>query len=202
MTLCVQADVEKFLQLDVTAEPEAQVTFLIENAGGQIETYLDRIIEEGAIATELHDGDRGSLIRLNQWPVTVPLTLLEEDGVGLVEGTDYVAYEDGRVYRGSTTVPANWALGRRIIDVDYTAGYATVPFTIRDVCTRMVARAFQAGSAYANAPDGAEAIKTLSLADSDSVEWSDAVRDVAMAAMPMLPEEERSLSRYRRRVYV
>ena len=58
MTLCVQADVEKFLQVDVTAEPEAQVTYLIENAGALIETYLGRIIEEAAIATELHDGDQ------------------------------------------------------------------------------------------------------------------------------------------------
>lgn len=202
MTLCVQADVEKFLQIDVTAEPEAQVTYLIENAGALIETFLDRVIEEGAIATELHDGDRGNLIRLKQWPVTLPLTLLEEDGVALVEGTDYVAYEDGRIYRGSATTAGNWLWGRRIIDVDYTAGYATVPFDIRDVCARMVARAFQAGEAYANAPDGAAGIKSLTLADSDSVEYRDAVADVAKAALPMLPEEERALSRHRRRVYV
>ncbi len=202
MTLCVQADVERFLQIDVTAEPEAQVTYLIENAGALIETYLDRVIEEGPITNELHDGDRGNLIRLAQWPVTIPLTTVIEDGTTLVEGTDYVAYEDGRVYRGSNTLAANWGFGRRIIDVDYTAGYSTVPFDIRDVCARMVARAFQAGAAYANAPVGAEGIKSLSLDGSDSVEYRDAVADVAMAAMPMLMEEQHALSRYRRRVYV
>lgn len=202
MTLCVQGDVEKFIQIDVTAEPEAQVTYLIENASALIETYLDRIIEEGAVTNELHDGDRGNLIRLKQWPVTIPLTTVIEDGITLVEDTDYVAYGDGRVYRGSNNIFANWGWGRKIIDITYTAGYSPVPFDIRDVCARMVARAFQAGEAYANAPTGASGIKSISLADSDSIEYRDAVADVAMAAMPMLPEEEKALSRYRRRVYV
>jgi hypothetical protein len=202
MTLCVQDDVENFLQVAVAPPQEDTVTYLIENAGVLIETYLDRQIEETAITTELHDGDRGNLIRLKQWPVTIPLTLLEEDGVVLVEDTDYVAYEDGRVYRGSPTVAANWGLGRRIIDVDYTAGYATVPFDIRDVCARMVARAFQAGEAYANTPDGAAGVQSIDLADSDSVKYTAAVRDVAKAAMPMLPEEKKALSRHRRRSYV
>ena len=199
MALCTQADVELFLQHATVA---GTVTYLIENAGALIETYLDRQIEEAPVVTELHDGDRQNMIKLRQWPVTIPLTLVEEDGVVLVEGTDYVAYEDGRVYRGSNKVPANWILGRRIIDVDYTAGYGTVPFDIRDTCARMVARAFQAGEAYANTPTGAAGVKSIDLADSDSVEYTAAVRDVAKAALPMLPEEKRAVGRYRRQVFV
>jgi hypothetical protein len=200
MTLCIQADVERFLQIDVSAEPEPQVTYLIENAGAQIESYLDRKIEQ-ANFTDVIDGDLGSMIRLKQWPVTLPLTTVVEDGITLTEDVDYVAHGDGRVYRGTDRHSLGWARGRKIITVTYEAGYLVVPFEIRDVCARMVARAFQAGAAYANAPAGAESIKSLSLEGSDSIEYTDAVRDVAVAAMPMLPEEMMMVGRYKRVVF-
>ncbi len=203
MALCVQLDVEKFLQADVTAEPEAQVTYLIENAGAQVEAYLDRTVEEQTVVTELHDGNGDYLIRLAHWPVTLPLTLVEEDGVALIEGTDYVAYEDGRVYRGTKTFKSRWRGGLRAVDFDYTGGYAApIPFVIRDVCARMVARAFQAGSAYANTPVGAEGIKRISLEGSDSVEYTAAVSDVTRTAVILNDEEKQSLNFYRRQVFV
>ncbi len=202
MPLCVQLDVEKFLQADVTAEPEAQVTYLIENAGAQIEAYLDRVVEEAARTTELHDGNGDYLIRLDHWPVTIPLTKVEEDGVVLIEGTDYVAYDDGRVYRGTKTFKSRWRGGLRAVDFDYTGGFATVPFVIRDVCARMVARAFQAGVAYANTPIGSAGIKSLSLEGSDSVEYTEAVSDVSRAAVILNEDEKMMLNRFRRQVFV
>ena len=202
MPLCVQLDVEKFLQADVTAEPEAQVTYLIENAGAEIEAYLHRTVEEQAVVTELHDGNGDYLILLEHWPVTIPLTTVVEDGTTLIEGTDYVAYEDGRVYRGTATFKSRWRGGLRAVDFDYTGGYDTVPFLIRDVCARMVARAFQAGAAYANTPVGAAGIKEISLDDSDSVKYTDAVSDVSGAAVILNDDEKMMLNRFRRQVFV
>ncbi len=134
--------------------------------------------------------------------MTLPLTKVEEDGVTLVEGTDYVAYEDGRVYRGTKTFKSRWRGGMRAVDFDYTGGYSPVPDLIRDVCARMVARAFQAGAAYANTPVGAEGIKRISLEGSDSVEYTAAVSDVTKTAVILNDEEKQSLNFYRRQVFV
>ena len=52
MALCTQGDVEKSLQIDVSAEPDAAVTFYIENAEAAIKVYLDRDTLESAAVTE------------------------------------------------------------------------------------------------------------------------------------------------------
>jgi len=53
MALCTQGDVEKFLQIDVSAEPDAAVTMLIENGEALIKTYLDRDVLESATVTAM-----------------------------------------------------------------------------------------------------------------------------------------------------
>ena len=199
MPLCAQLDVEQFLQIDVTSEPEAQVTYLIENAGAQIESYLDRTVEAATGIIETLDGIGQHVIRLKDWPVNA-MTSIVEDGVTLTITEDYLWYPNGIVRRMSGDLRISWAFKDQGVVITYEAGYATVPFTIRDVCARMVARAFQAGAAYANTPTGAEGIKKLSLDGSDSVEYSDAVRDVTMAAIIIRDDEKQSLNRYRRQL--
>lgn len=200
MSLCVQADVEKFLQIDISAEPEPAVTMLIENAQAVIETYCDRTFEAESSITETLDGPGIERLLLSKWPITT-VTSVTEDGVTLTVADDYLIYANtGELARGSSTTRRNWTSNRQAVTVVYDAGYTDVPHDIRDVCTRMVARAFQAASAFANAPAGASSIREISLEGSDSVKYSKAVWDVASAAVQLTDEDRDVLDPWRTEV--
>ena len=153
--LATQTDLEKTLQINFTSDTDAVAQYLLENASAAITTYLDRDIEETVYTGEVYDGPTGSaLLLLKSWPVTA-IASITENGTLLVYGTDYIWYEDGRVIRiaGDTNVLSLWSAGMQNVVVTYTAGYATVPHAIRDVCARAAARAFEKGAAFASAKD-------------------------------------------------
>ncbi len=215
MTLALQADVEKFLQVDVTSEPSAPVTMLLENASGLVESFVGRDLEE-ATRTEDYDLPDGSVLVLRNAPVTAITTVtLNTPATVLVEDTDFVLKaKAGQLIRtGADRRPIRWnrsgALVMNEVEVVYDAGY---DFTInpllernarvaRDTTTRIVARAFQAAAAYAALPDGAEAIKKITLIGSDSVEYRNELTNVAGAAIQLTDADKTSLRGIRRKAF-
>ena len=218
MTLAIQADVEKFLQIDVASEPSAPVTMLLENASGLVQSYVGRTLEEDTY-TEDHDLPDGSVLVLYQAPATtITSVTLATTGEVLVEGDDFVVKPKWaqliRIASSASRRPIRWNRdgGLKMLEVEvvYTAGF---DFTIdpllerdalvaRDTTTRMVARAFQAAAAYANVPAAADGIKSLTLVGSDSVTYTEAHADVATAAIQLTPEDKTMLRTIRRTVLV
>jgi len=93
------------------------------------------------------DFDGGSsVLVLPHFYVTV--TQVDEDGVTLVDGTDYVVNGDaGMVYRGTSYSGGHWATGRGNITVAYTAGFAAsteaVPGTVKLAARLILATTWQ-----------------------------------------------------------
>ncbi len=215
MTLAVQADVEKFLQVDVTAEPSDVTVMLLENASGLVEVFVGRDLEE-ATRTEDYDLPDGSVLVLRNAPVTAITTVtLNTPGTVLVVDTDFVLKaKAGQLIRTTADRrPIRWnisgALVMNEVEVVYDAGY---DFTIdpllertarvaRDTTTRIVARAFQAAAAYAALPAGADAIRKITLVGSDSVEYRNELTNVASAAIQLTDADKTSLRGIRRKAF-
>ncbi len=212
MTLATQADVEKFLQVDVQSEPSAPVTMLLENASGIVQSYVGRDLELDSY-NEQYDLPDGSVLNLRNAPVFI-LTSVTASGTVLALDVDFqLKRRYGQLIRTSADRrPIRWSRsGALAIDdvvVIYQAGYdfTTDPLlernalVARDVTTRIAARAFQAAAAYAGVPANAGGIKSLTLVGSDSVTYSDAVFDVASAAIQLTEADKTALRGIRRTV--
>lgn len=218
MSLATQGDLQKFLQIDVTNEPDAAVTMLLENATGLIKSYVQRDLEETTYTAELYDTPLGHKLFLDNYPATTVTTVLE-DGSALTVSDDYLVYSDlGLLARVSAASrPRSWRPDGKLqsISVTYTAGYdfTTDPLVepdavvARDTCTRMVARVFEAAAAYANVPVSASLIKSIHLEGSDTVTYRDSNSSgegsgVTLAAPQLTESDMRALDRLRRQVLI
>ncbi len=216
MTLALQIHVEQFLHVDVTSEPSAPVTMLLENASGLVESFVGRTLEE-TTHTEDYDLPDGATLILNHTPVTTLTSVtLNTPGTVLVLDTDFVLKARfGQLIRtAADRRPIRWnragALVMNEVTVVYAAGY---DFTVdpllerdalvaRDTTTRIVARAFQAAAAYAALPAAADAIKSITLVGSDSVTYRDDLVNVASAAIQLTDDDKTALRGIRRKVLV
>lgn len=216
MTLALQIHVERFLQVDVSAEPDSIVTQLLENASGLVESFVGRTLEE-TTRTEDYDLPDGAVLVLNHAPVTTLTSVtLNTPSTVLVLDTDFVLKARyGQLIRtGTDRRPIRWnrsgALVMNEVTVVYDAGYdfAIDPLlerdalVARDTTTRIVARAFQAAAAAASIPVAALAIKTLKLVGSDEVTYRDELMDVASAAIQLTEADKTALRGIRRKVLV
>jgi hypothetical protein len=176
LALTTQAEIEKRLQWNITAEPDSVVTSLIAAATGHIEGAIGRKVES-ANYTETYDADMNPIL-LEHWPVTT-LSTVTEDNTTLTSA-DYAFYDDGRLLRISNGYVRRWSTRKvQSIDVTYTGGYLAGTHVselahIGSIATEIVARAFRAGAASAVAPAGVGlgGIASVSLAGSDSVTYS------------------------------
>lgn len=199
MALATFTDVENLLGGADTGD-DALIANLIGYAQSAIEEFVGRTLEDGAVSGEIHDGPGNDVVLLQRWPITTTSGVaITEDGTALVNGTDFVAYTDGRVRRiaaGGYGIP--WTDKPAAISASYSGGYVTVPGEITQICARMAARAYQAGQAYADAPAGSAGIRQVTLAGSDSMTFGTAVSmDVTRAAVILLDDERMALRRYR-----
>lgn len=195
MSLCSQAQVEQRLQIDFTNDPEAVITELIAAATGHIERIVGRVIEADDY-TETFDAPDTPNVWLLNTPINT-LTSVTVDGDAL--STDQFSHdpESGRVTRVTNGRPRSWNVHKvQSVVVAYNGGYQTVPYDIQDICARMVARAFQAGASYASVPAGADGVKQINLAGSDSVTFAGTTTDVTVAEF-LAPDEVDALKYYR-----
>jgi len=207
VTLCTQADVEKRLQWDITAEPEDVVTTLIAAAQALIEAETSRPLESAARA-EKFDGHYPE-IYLTHWPVTA-VASVEEDGTTLTVDEDYLFDESGRLIRVSSGTPKNWQNTKILgVEVTYTGGFLAGTHDselehLRSVCTEVVARAFKQGAANAAAPPGVGlgGITEVKLDGSDSVKYASGGANIELGGglsrfVFLLGDEKDQLRKYR-----
>jgi hypothetical protein len=195
MALCTQAQVEQRLQVDFTNDPEAVITELIAAASGHIERVVGRAVEADDY-TETFDAPATADVWLTNTPVN-SVSSVTVDGTALTSSQYSFDPETGRLTRVAGGRPRSWGTHKlQSVVVAYNGGWGTVPYDIQDVCARMVARAFQAGASFAAVPAGAEGVKQISLAGSDSVTWASATTDIT-AALPLTDDEVAALQYYR-----
>lgn len=177
--LTTQADVEKRLQWDITAEPDSVVTMLIADAQALVEAEVDRPLESDDWV-ETFDGGQWSLF-LSKWPVTA-VDEVTEDGTVLTVTDDYLWYPRGKLIRVSGGYQTYWRASKpQSIVVEYTAGYLAGESVEHDkalehlgsLTAEVVARAFRKGADNAAISAGATgAIQSVSLEGSDSVTYA------------------------------
>lgn len=170
--LCTQADVEHRLQAVFLNQPEPIITALIAAAQGHIEREVGRPVEADDYI-ETYDAPVGPYLWLTNIPVNT-ITTVVSDGTPLTALDDYsLKASTGRVGRVANGYYRFWDTYKpQSVVVTYNGGYTTVPLDLRDLCANVVARAFQAGAAYAALPASAGSIQSLSLEGSDAVEYA------------------------------
>ncbi len=218
MTLALQIHVERFLQVDVGAEPDPVVSQLLETASGLVEAFVGRPLELASY-DEDHTSPAGAIVVLRNGPVDITVNpvvvTINATATVLTPDTEYIVKPAlGHIIRVTADGIPHWweaRAGRQnAINVTYDAGfdftadpllhrYAQVA---RDVTIRSVGRVFQAAAASASVPVGALAIKSISLAGSDSVTYRDSVASVADTAIQLTDADKASLRVLQRRVFV
>lgn len=199
MPLCTQTQVEQRLQIDFASDTDPVCAELIAAAQGHIERIVGRPLEDDDY-TETFDAPEGPDLWLTYTPVNSVASVVV-DGVTLSTSDAYVLQGSaGRLTRTVNDMPRPWGTKKlQSIAVTYNGGYVTVPNDIQDICAWMAARAFQVGVAFAAVPSGAEGIKQVALAGSDSVTYADVAINASAAvnAVAPLPNEVEALTYYR-----
>ena len=195
---CAIGDLKAFLQISIPHDSGAAARAITE-ATAAIQGYCHQTIEEvedDEITFDVLAGRRR--LFLPELPVT-EVSEVVEDGEMLTEGDDedYQLGQYGTVYR----VGQDWESGIQIVTVTYTHGYAEIPQTVADICTRAAARAYQAGLRAAEV-EGVPGVASKSLGDysvSYAGEGGGAGESVlgASAAPILLRSEKELLNRYR-----
>ena len=178
MALCDKSDVETTLQLTAGTITDALANVLIPGAQSAIERFVRRSLEAADRVSTL-DGNGTIELLLPSWPIN-SVTSVVEDGVTLVEGTDFEVYTD-RLIRVRSGRDRSWVRKRKAITVSYNGGYNPIPEALRDICVRIVARAYQAGAAFAATADAA-GIRQETI-DNYSVTYGSPAADVAASAL-------------------
>lgn len=208
MALCTQDDIEKRLQWDITAEPDAVITMLIADAQSLIEAEVGRTLES-ATRSETFDGGQRTLF-LKWFPVTT-LTSVVEDGTTLTVEDDFRWYSNGRLIRVSGNYQTRWrVLKHQSIVVTYEGGYLTgepdhdmALEHLGNLCAEVVARAFRKGADSAAIPAGAAGqVQSVSLAGSDTTTYatsggSATFRGGLTQFVYLEEDERRQLGRYK-----
>lgn len=195
MALATQTQVEQILQIDMDDPADVVVAQLIEWADQAVITYIGFDPQAHAGTVENHDGTGSPELYLDRPPIDT-ITSVVLNGVTLTEGVDndFVVYpEAGYLLRRGGRI---WTAKPRSIVVTYDGGWATVPPDIVVASAQVAARMFQAGAAAL--PEGAEGIRQINLAGSDSVTFTDTAQNVTVT--PTITDNERVLlDPYRRR---
>jgi hypothetical protein len=122
---------------------DALLSDLILSVSAAMQRKMKRQIVSLAIEDERHDSIGYSQMSLNHWPVTTsPAVVVRENAVALGTGEYEIDYESGIVTRTLSGVAIGWATGKRIIGVDYQAGYEAVPKDLVLAATKQVRHEF------------------------------------------------------------
>ncbi len=180
MPLITQADLEKYLQIDVTNEPDDVVTQYIAQAQATADNYCHQPLEYSSV-TEIFESDQPSAWRvLERFPISA-VASVTEDGI-LLTSDDYLWYADGRVRRvtgsGVGRFDRTWSMYPNAVTVVYGAGYgagATAPYDVTpdDLILGIVTICgdlWRYGAQYA--AQGSVPIKSVTLSGSDTITYA------------------------------
>jgi hypothetical protein len=198
MDFCTIGDIESFLQVTIPVAQQASAQRAITEATAVIKNYCNQVIEKVEGDAIILDCGGGTRVFLPEIPVIV-VTDVVEDGETLVAGADedYQLGQYGILHR----VDQDWAVGIQIVEVTYDHGYDPIPDDVVGVCTRMAARAYQAGlrAAELEAVPGVTAMSLGDYSVSFGTEAGSGGEGVlgASAAPMLLRSEEEVLAKYR-----
>ena len=119
---------------------------IINRASQRIETYCGRTFNV-AYYTEYHDGDGGSEVLLDQYPITHVSGLWDDVDRDFgddyeMDADDYLIYaNEGRLslYNDEST----FCLGRQNIKVCYSGGYTTIPEDLKQACVDLALTSYR-----------------------------------------------------------
>lgn len=133
--LATVSEVKHYLGLTTTAD-DALIAQLVLSASAWIEQYCSRHFLQHDYS-ERRDLKGGDFLMLANRPVTAVASVLYgapgQTASTLVENTDYYFTESGIVFFGC------WPRGRGVLLVNYTAGYLTPPWDIKQACIELTA---------------------------------------------------------------
>ncbi|MDP3124602.1 MAG: hypothetical protein Q8M84_03115 [Thiobacillus sp.] len=139
MALTTTAAVKAYKPITGT-ELDALIDALVPRASSAIETYLSRKIESTA-HVEIRDGNGGRSLMLSQYPVTA-VSAVSVDGQPIPQGSFGVA--GWRLANRSLVLEGySFARGDANVQIEYTAGYATVPPDIEQACIETILLALE-----------------------------------------------------------
>lgn len=192
---CLVADLAAFLQISIAVDNDP-ANRAISEASAAIRNYTRQAIEAVTDETITLDCAGGARLFLPELPVT-DIDEVIEDGETLVATDDYKLGRHGILHR----IGATWAVGIQVIEITYSHGYAAIPQTIVDVCTRAAARSYQAGLKTA-AVSGVPGVQGLGLGDYNVTYASEGASGTpnmlgASGAPILLPSERAMLNEYR-----
>jgi hypothetical protein len=166
MPLCTQDDVEKLLQIDFGADPDASVAQYIAQADALITAYCGQSLESSETTETLEAEQDQSYLILSRFPVTAVASVVEGD-VTLTTPDDFHWYTDGRIRRLYGTYDGSWSTYPDSVVVTYTAGYSTIPADLVLASATLAAALFRQGAAFA--AHGVNPVKSVALDGSDTI---------------------------------
>ncbi|MCK5161772.1 MAG: hypothetical protein KAQ99_09390 [Candidatus Aureabacteria bacterium] len=144
-----QADIEKYLNIIFTNQPDPTIGLFLTRASRKIDAFCNRDFIEHTDYIEYHNGEgrysqysetyTHNSIVLENIPV-IQVTEVVDNSVVLVEGTDYELFEKDAMI---LLTPDMKYFVKKIkgVKITYDWGYAAVPDVIKDVCCWLVVQA-------------------------------------------------------------
>ncbi|TDR82202.1 head-tail connector protein [Paludibacterium purpuratum] len=134
-TLTSLANVKQWLTLTTTTD-DAMLTRLIAAASTFIETWLNRTLGQQQY-TETRNGNGKQTMLLGNYPVTA-VTGVQINGAPVLPSAAFG--QAGYTFDGTTLYLTSYtfARGRQNVQIQYTAGYATIPLDIEQACIDLV----------------------------------------------------------------
>ena len=124
---------------------DAILSTLIAGVSKRCQVAMEREILATAIAAELHEGDGADdVLQLREFPIVSPpapvVRQLTVAGPVVLDAATYrLLPERGWILRAVNGSSTPWPSGRANLEIDYTAGYATVPEDLAQAATMQVA---------------------------------------------------------------
>lgn len=135
--LTTLTNVKSFLNIDSTnSNNDAELSRLITSYSSLIRSWVNRDLTTASYV-DYCNGTGSNMIMFPNYPVTAVSSVTIDNTV--VTSTDYMFDETRLILKNGRT----FTYGRNNVVLSYTAGFATVPYEIEQICIEMVSKTFK-----------------------------------------------------------
>lgn len=143
MALCTREEVKSYMSMTGSnSDIDSTIKDLCNRLSATIESYCGREFSS-AEYTEYHNGYGNVILYTNNYPVTSVSGIWEDTSrdwpVNTEVDSDEYFVNEGAIYRRDAYF-LDWPMSIKII---YTAGYATIPYDLKQACIVEVARSYE-----------------------------------------------------------
>ncbi len=134
------AETKEFMGISGSSDDDL-LTSLINYCFSALEDYLGRQIKSRTYTEERYDGDGTDTLIVYQYPITAISSIYDDPSLGfnsdtLIDSDDYLIDDQdrypGRIrLAGEDALSLSFAKGKTNIKITYTAGYVTIPNTLK-----------------------------------------------------------------------